>query len=148
MAVQWRRWARSISCVLCLGLFFLSEFFSAAGTALDRRAPAWARSLGWLLFLLAAELVAAAAMLFIPRWARLGYRLVLLNLALFAGCFVAGMFFHRAAPLRRADWLTLGIWVVYLAAAALSARFMVAGSQAVADAAASSHETNESSARG
>jgi hypothetical protein len=123
--VKWQGWARGASCVLCLGLIVLSEFFSAAGTVLDHFAPMRERTLGWLLFLLVIELVAAMLLLFRRERARLGYRLVILNLLLYGGFFVEGMVVYHDVPKRNGDWLILGIWIIFFVAAWLSARFMV-----------------------
>jgi hypothetical protein len=126
--VKWQTWARSVSCVLCVGLFVLSELYSALATALDHSAPAWERMLAWLLFLLPLELIAAMVLLFNRERARLGYRLVVLNLLLYAGFFAVEMWVYHDAPARGTDWLILGIWVFFFSGVWLSARFMVVGS--------------------
>ena len=125
MAVNWQIWVRRISCVFCLGIFVFSEYSAAAGTALDRLAPFWERALGWFLLLLPLELVAAATLLFLRGRARLGYRLVVVNLLLYAGFVVVEMSAHHDAAAGKTVWLILGTWAFLFAAAWLSARFMV-----------------------
>ena len=127
--MKWQSLVRSVSCVSCLGLFTLFELFSAAGTALSHFASSWERVLGWFLFLLPIELVAATVLLFSRTRARLGYYLVLLNLLLYAGFFVGEMSASRGGFTSRANWLVLGIWIIFFAAALLSARFMIAGAE-------------------
>jgi hypothetical protein len=87
----------------------------------------WERIFGWILFLLTAELIAAMVLLFNRQWARRGYYLVVLNLLLYAGFLFAEMRAHPDPRTHRTDWLVLGIWGLFFAAAMLAARFMVTG---------------------
>lgn len=99
--------------VLYLILFALFEIYSAAATALDHsgRFPAWESNLGWCLFLLPCELIVALALLMYSGRPRLGFYLVLLNLAMYAGfMFLESVLVHDFPSDKRAIWSVFGIW--------------------------------------
>jgi hypothetical protein len=113
-----------------LGLLAFSELWSAAATALDRFTPSWERTLGWFLLLLPFELFIAAVLLFRRSSSWFGLSLLLLNILLYAGFMVIDMFAQTAAPVGRGDWISLGVWAIFLAIVLLAAYLMAAGRKA------------------
>jgi hypothetical protein len=114
---------------LCLGLCAFAELYSAGETALDRFAPSWERVLGWFLFLLPIELIAALILLFNRKNGRLGFNLTALNLVLYAGFMVVDVFAGHAYPIVRADWLMMGLWAIFFALVLFSAWLIRVGSR-------------------
>lgn len=89
------------------------------------------RMLGWFLFLLPIELIAALFLLFSRKYGRLGFNLTILNLLLYEGFFVVDVFVGKAIPIDKSDWLMMGLWTVFFAAVLVSARFILVGSRPV-----------------
>jgi hypothetical protein len=111
---------------VCLCAF--SELYSAAATALDPRALYWERALGWFLFLLPIELIAALILLFSHKYGKLGFNLTILNLLLYEGFLIVEVFAGRF-PVDKGDWLFLGLWTIFFATVLFSARLILAGSR-------------------
>jgi hypothetical protein len=111
--VKWQIRLRNIACTLCLCLCAFAELYSAGATALDRFAPSWERAIGWLLFLLPIELIAA------------------LILLLYAGFMVVDVFAGSATPFDGTDWLMIGLWAIFFAVVSFSARLILAGSRRI-----------------
>jgi len=106
-----------------------SELYSAAGTAFDRFALSWERGIGWFLFLLPIELIAALILLFTHKYGKLGFNLTALNLLLYAGFMVLEIFAGKATPVDSADWLMMGLWGIFFVVVLFSARLIMAGSR-------------------
>jgi hypothetical protein len=125
-----------------LGLCAFAEIYSAGATALDRFAPSWERVLGWLLFLLPIELIAALILLFSDKKARLGFNLMILNVLMYAGFMVVDVFAgDEATPIDRSDWLMMGLWAIFFASVLFAARLIPAGSRSIGRPVQSSIET-------
>jgi hypothetical protein len=129
--VKWQIRLRNIACTLCLCLCAFAELYSAGATALDRFAPSWERAIGWLLFLLPIELIAALILLFNHKNGRLGFNLTTLNLLLYAGFMVVDVFAGSATPFDGTDWLMIGLWAIFFAVVSFSARLILAGSRRI-----------------
>jgi hypothetical protein len=111
-----------------MSLCAFSELYSAAATALDRFAPSWERVIGWFLFLLPVELIAASILLFSHKNGRLGFNLTILNLLLYEGFLIVDAFAGRF-PIDRGDWSMIGLWTVFFVTVLFSARLILAGSR-------------------
>jgi hypothetical protein len=85
--------------------------------------------LGWFLFLLPIELIAALILLFSNKKSRLGFNLTILNLLLYAGFMVVDVFTGNAGRVDKSDWLSTGLWATFFAAVLFSARLIAAGSR-------------------
>jgi len=126
--VKWLIRVNKVVCTLCMSLCAFAELYSAAATALDRFTPSWERLLGWFLFLLPIELIAAWFLLFSQKNGRLGFNLTALNLLLYAGFMVVDVFVGRF-PVDKGDWLFMGLWTIFFLAVLFSARLILTGSR-------------------
>jgi hypothetical protein len=129
--MRWLIRIRNVACALCLSLCAFAELYSAGATALDRFAPSWERVLGWFLFLLPIELIAALILLFSNKKARLGFNLTILNLLLYAGFMVVDVFAGHGGHNDKSDWLMMGLWAVFFSVVLFSARLILAGSRSL-----------------
>jgi hypothetical protein len=127
--VTWLIRIRTVGCVLCLSLCAFAELYSAGATALDRFGPSWERILGWFLFLLPIELIAALTFLFSNKREKLGFNFAILNVLLYAGFVVVDVFAGSKSRVDKADWLMMGIWAVFFAVVLFSARLIMTGSR-------------------
>jgi hypothetical protein len=127
VAVQWLiRYA----CTLYVCLCAFSELYSAAATSFDRYVPSWERGIGWFLFLLPIELLAALILLYSHKYEKLGFRLTLLNLLLYEG-FMFEQVFDGRFPVEKGDWLFMGLYTIFFATVLFSARLIPVGSRSI-----------------
>ena len=122
------KWLIRYACTLYVCLCAFSELYSAAATALDRFAPSWEKGIGWFLFLLPIELIAALILLFTHKYGKLGFNLTILNLLLYEGFLIMEVFAGRF-PFEKRDWLMMGLWTFFFVTVLFSARLILLGSR-------------------
>jgi len=122
------RWLIRYACTLYVCLCAFSELYSAAATELDRFALSWEKGIGWFLFLLPIELIAALSLLFSHKYGKLGFNLTILNLLLYEGFLIVEVFAGRF-PFDTRDWLLMGLWTIFFVTVLFSARLILAGSK-------------------
>src|ERR1039457_4240418 len=118
------------ACTLCVCLCAFSELYSAAATALDRFAPSWERGIGWFLFLLPIELIAALILLYRHKYGKLGFNITFLNILMYE-CFMVIDVFAGRFPVDKGDWLFMGLYAIFFATVLFSSRLIMVGSRPV-----------------
>jgi hypothetical protein len=112
---------RSILCFSFLILAVLSEAYSVAAIALDRFAPTWYRTLGWVLFLLPCALAVGLFLLYADR-GRAGFYLSATSLSMYALLVCMDAY---QGPAERGDWIFVGVWVTFCAIGIVAAKSLV-----------------------
>jgi uncharacterized membrane protein len=123
---RWITQLRNGLCVLWLLAFALSEGYSAAATALDHstKFPSWERRLGWFLLVLPCELLIALILLIRRNRAGLGFRLVALNLIVYAAFMCLDVALVHES-LDGTMFAVAGLWAIFFALAVGAARLLI-----------------------
>lgn len=114
-------------CVAVLLLLALSELYSAAAVKTDYpKAANWEHILSGPLFALPCVLVSGVILLTWTSRKKTGFYVAASSLILYAG-----FLFGDALPMKRADWIDMGVWMVFCAIGILAAWLLMSRTRRV-----------------